>query len=139
VMVTFYMGVPGSGGVLIGSSTIPSIPAGGQFTASVQWNPVTALGNKIVFASVDPANAIAEYDENDNTAFITVKALSLPDLVISSASISFVPAFPRQGDPVTVAAAISNAGEQSVSNVRVRFFNGDPASGGTQIGADQIV
>lgn len=140
VDVAFYMGVPGSGGVLIGTSqTIPSIPAGGRATASVQWNPVTALGNKVVFAEVDPAKAIQEYDEDDNTAFITVKALSLPDLVISSASISFVPAFPRQGDPITVAATVSNTGEQSANSVRVRFFNGNPTQGGVQIGADQIV
>jgi subtilase family serine protease len=46
---------------------------------------------------------------------------------------------PQEGETTTITATIQNAGFDSASNILVRFFLGDPASGGTQIGADQII
>ena len=101
VTVAFYVGVPGAGGVQIGEmQTLTSVPVGGQALASVAWNQITTFGDKLIYVIVDPAGTITEFDEQDNTAFITVEVLSLPDLAVSSASLSFSPPFPRNGDAV---------------------------------------
>jgi hypothetical protein len=46
---------------------------------------------------------------------------------------------PRPGDTVTIGARVRNLGLQAVgTNVTVRFFNGDPAASGVQIGQATI-
>ncbi|MFQ5975443.1 MAG: CARDB domain-containing protein [Candidatus Hydrothermarchaeales archaeon] len=69
VKVRFFNGTPGSGGTeQIGSDqTITSITAGGSDIASVIWT-ATAETDEI-YVRVDPDNAIAELDENNNQAF----------------------------------------------------------------------
>jgi subtilase family serine protease/flagellar hook assembly protein FlgD/fibronectin type 3 domain-containing protein len=140
VAVTFYAGVPGSGGVQIGATlTIASLAPGTQSVASVVWDPITTFGQKIIYVVVDQVGAIVEFDEQDNTAFVNVDVLSLPDLAVSSASLSFIPAFPKPGEPVMIAVSVGNLGKQTAANVSVRFFQGDPASGGVAIAAEQFV
>ena len=140
VGVAFYNGAPGSGGAQIGATqTIPILAAGAQATASVVWDSITAFGDKLIYVVVDPAGAVVEFDEQDNTAFITVDVLSLPDLAVSPAAISFNPPFPRQDEPVVLSALISNTGEQAALNAVVGFFSGDPGAGGVQIGGDQVI
>lgn len=139
VEVAFYLGVPGAGGSQIGTTqTIELIAAGGHATASVVWGPIATFGDKLIYAVVDPAGAVTEFDEQDNTAFVTIDVLSLPDLAVSSASLSFSPAFPRHGEPVNVAALVSNLGEQSAT-AAVQLFLGSPSAGGLPIGAPQVV
>ena len=46
---------------------------------------------------------------------------------------------PREGEDVTVTALVANNGLEDATGVVVRFYSGDPASGGLQIGADQII
>ncbi len=140
VEVAFYLGVPGAGGVQIGATqTVALIAAGGQATASVIWDQITTFGDKLIYAVVDPAGTVIEFDEQDNAAFITVDVLSLPDLAVSSASLSFSPAFPRDGEPVTVSVLVSNLGEQSVAHASVQLFLGAPAAGGLPVGAPQVI
>jgi len=138
VAVAFFIGIPGSGGVQVGTTQlIADMPAGSTRSVSVPWGPIADAGDKVVYVVVDPANAIAEFDENDNRAFITVRALTRPELLVTSAAMSFSPAFPRQGDTVTVTAQVLNTGEQPAST-KVRFFDGPPASG-LQIGPDRAI
>ena len=60
-------------GSQIGSvQTIASIAAGGSATASVVWNTKGIKGDRTVGVTADPANAIAESDEANNTASRTV-------------------------------------------------------------------
>jgi subtilase family serine protease len=60
-----------------------------------------------------------------------------PNLTVSS--ISFSKPMPKEGESVTITATVKNTGLDSASNIIVRFFSGDPSSGGTQIGTDQII
>ncbi len=46
---------------------------------------------------------------------------------------------PCEGDTVMVSALVKNTGNSPASQVRVRFFDGDPAASGLQIGEDQII
>lgn len=65
VTVHFYFGHP-SGGDLIGSDTIPSIPVGDIDTASVLWNAVE--GTHDIRVVVDPMNSTDESIESNNNA-----------------------------------------------------------------------
>ena len=62
-----------------------------------------------------------------------------PNLAVSSSGITFSNSMPQSGATTTISAAISNTGYDNASNVIVRFYLGDPASGGVQIGTDQII
>ena len=62
-----------------------------------------------------------------------------PNLAISSTGISFSKTMPQTGEAVTITANVNNAGLDSASGIVVRFYSGDPASGGVQIGTDQII
>ncbi len=69
----------------------------------------------------------------------------IPDVVeLSAAAIETVPAtiLSSNGQPVTVKlrAVVANAGHLiAPTTAKVRFFNGNPAQGGTKIGMDQTV
>jgi parallel beta-helix repeat protein len=65
--------------------------------------------------------------------------LCCPDLTLSSSDISFNPQSPVEGDDVTITATIHNTGKSDAEDVAVRFYEGDPAGGGTRIGEDQII
>ena len=63
-------------GAQIGSvQTIASIPAGGTGTASVAWSTQKLKGDRTIVVAADPADAIAELDEANNSAtrVVTVK------------------------------------------------------------------
>jgi hypothetical protein len=57
-----------------------------------------------------------------------------PDLQISSEMINFSDYSPIENNEVFIKANISNNGCGDASNLLVGFYNGDPDSGGTQIG-----
>ena len=86
VLVNFYDGNPASGGVLIGPSTIPTLPAMGSAAASVTWDLTGKSGNHVVYAKIDPASAAPETDEANNIASASVK-IRLPH---SAAPISLI-------------------------------------------------
>ncbi len=60
-----------------------------------------------------------------------------PNLQLSSISLS--KAMPREGEDVTITALVANNGLEDAANVVVRFYTGDPASSGVQIGTDQVI
>ena len=46
---------------------------------------------------------------------------------------------PKENVETTITATIKNAGYDDASDIIVRFFIGDPANGGIQVGSDQII
>ncbi len=64
-----------------------------------------------------------------------------PDVVdagIVAADIDFDLALPYDDDSVTITATVRNLGNVDLSDLAVRFYDGDPGSGGVQIGSDYI-
>lgn len=61
-----------------------------------------------------------------------------PDLAISASDIAFSNANPKHGDNVTITATIYNIGDADVKNVKILFFDGDPANSGVSIGEGTI-
>lgn len=139
VGVAFYNGDPANGGSLIGSTALANLPAGGSANATVTWVGVPTPGDKLLFVVADPANAIAEFSEDDNSAFNVLTVISLPDLAITAGDIDLAPPFPRTGETVTINARVTNLGQQPANDVVVRAFDGDPVAGGTQIGTDRVL
>jgi uncharacterized protein YkwD len=61
------------------------------------------------------------------------------DLTVSEGDIQFNPSEPYEGEDVTLSVTIHNDGSTDSYPVTSRFFDGDPDSGGTQIGSEQRI
>jgi hypothetical protein len=69
-----------------------------------------------------------------------VLAYQIPlDLRIVDTNIGFDPASIIEAGTVAISAIVQNPSPSAVDSVLVRFYNGDPASGGIQIGTDQTI
>ncbi|HZR46454.1 MAG TPA: CARDB domain-containing protein, partial [Candidatus Manganitrophaceae bacterium] len=109
---------------LLGTRTVPSLSAGESRVVSIDWNNIPESGEKVIYVQVDPGNLIHEIREDDNSAFVALKILRLPDLAIAADSISFTPSAPKEGEPVAVQVMVQNKGEQTASGVPVRWYEG---------------
>ncbi len=132
IPVTFYRGVPGEGGALLGTYTIISLNAGESSAVSFNWTNIMGSGEVIIYVQVDPDNLISEIRKNDNTAFTTLDIHSLPDLSVSTNSIVFNPSAPKDGDAVSIEVTVQNTGDQDISDVLINAFEGN-ATIGSQI------
>jgi subtilase family serine protease len=143
VKVDLYLGDPAVGGMKFATQTIVSIPAGGVGNVFGVIPPEYITGgNKTVYLLVDPQNTISEMSKANNQAIKTfLISDGYIDLTVTSTGITFTPVNPKDGNTVTISAVISNSGGgyAYATNVVVRFYLGDPASGGTKIGSDVIV
>ena len=61
------------------------------------------------------------------------------DIGLSDADIDFDIATPSDNDTVTISATVGNLGNTDLTDVAVRFYDGDPGAGGVQIGSDYII
>ena len=79
VLVRFYDGNPDVGGTPIGTvRATPDPIVGGSFgTAELSWTVPTDGHSHVLYARVDPENAIAETDETNNTASYPIALLDL--------------------------------------------------------------
>lgn len=129
VKVNVYRGVADNGGVLLGSQVIPSIDAGQEARAIVNWAGIAVNGNQMITVQVDPDNALTEILRDDNFTFLDLDVLSLPDLAISTNSILVTPSAPKTGDQISIAVTVQNAGDQEASNVAVQVKEGSSVIG----------
>jgi len=140
ISVVAYDGNPDIGGLPVADPVqIPSLPAGASVPLSVVWNAPPDAADRFVFVRVDPADQILEAREDDNTAFAPLTVLGLPDLAISPASLTLLPAFPQPGQPLNLTVTIANLGQQPVSGLGVRLFAGDPAAGAATLAPDAVL
>jgi hypothetical protein len=61
------------------------------------------------------------------------------DLTLDESDIQFNPSSPGPDETVIISATIYNQGSTDAYQVSVRFFDGDPDSGGMQIGNDVVI
>ncbi|HEX9020576.1 MAG TPA: CARDB domain-containing protein [Nitrospirota bacterium] len=140
VTVTYYDGNPANGGTVIGTATATrSLNPGDYQDVTYNWSG-GSLGLHHLYAAVDAANAISECRKDDNqTGLDLTVAAGLPDLKVGPENI-VLPAAPYyEGSIIPLTVNVNNLGLVSASNVLIRMYSGNPASGGTQIGADQII
>lgn len=131
--VDFWRGDPDQGGALIGSASLPGLDGGAQATPQVSWPSVDVRGAQGLFVRVDPDDAVAEFNEDDNRAFRPFTSIGLPDLVLTAGDVSLEPGYPRAGEPVTVRARVRNLGMQPAAAALLRASEGE-TNGGTTVG-----
>ncbi len=79
VKVNFYDGDPATSGKLIGQGTVASLaPNSSASTSEVSWTPAQ-MGNRAIYAVIDPGNQVTEVNEMNNQVnrTVTVNAVAL--------------------------------------------------------------
>ena len=76
---------------------------------------------------------------NINQSVIFDFNVTYPDLYIDAGNITFNNTSPSENDTVLISANIYNLINVTVRNINVSFFEGDPDSGGVQIGGNQTI
>jgi len=138
VAVAFHDANPNLGGVLVGEMVVESLNSGEDRVVTVPWPALPDASDRLIFATADPQDAVAEFDEEDNQVFRRLTVLSLPDIALGSASLTFDPPVPLPGQAVELAVAVANLGEQGTGAFVVRAYSGDPAAA-LQLGTDQTL
>ena len=106
---------------------------------SGQGSTQTILNGINYLASTQAADGSWNDDPYSTALALQALAEARPNLSVSTSGITFSNPMPQSGATTTISAVISNTGYDNASNVIVRFYLGDPAAGGTQIGTDQII
>jgi subtilase family serine protease/prenyltransferase beta subunit len=132
VLVHFFDGDPGAGGVFIGEATVVSVPAYGSSQTSISWTVPTA-SSRTIYVKIDPSNSIDELKETDNIAFRNLTIANLPDVSVTSGDVVIFPPSPYVGLMTGIFIKVRNHGETDASNVLVEVYNGDPANGGVKL------
>ncbi len=136
--VSFYNG-PSSGSLLGTVYTTRTLQPGEYEDITYSIGSGYA-GISIITAVVDQANTISECREDDNQVSLSVGSGSgMPDLAIGSENITLSSGPYYEGSSVTGTANIINAGYYPATNASVRLYDGNPASGGSQIGSTQTI
>ena len=142
VAIRFYHGSPAAGGQQIGvDQVIPAVGAGGSASLIFTYDTLGRAGTNVLYFVIDPANAVIETSKANNVASVTlvVQPPVLPNLVVSAADLQLTPSGPQEGDRTTVTATVHNLGAATGAvPVPVRFYRGDPASGGALL-AEQTI
>ncbi len=82
-----------------------------------------------------PELEIVVVDEDDEK-FWVFGIFKQPNLEIASSNIQFSNTTPKEGAVDTISVLVRNLGNAKASGIKVQFFDGDPVSGGVQIGSD---
>jgi len=75
--VAFYEGDPDEGGALIGAAGTGGLDAGESSEVEIQWNGLGKSGNNVIYAVVDSANSVKEFNEENNEASLS---LNIPEI-----------------------------------------------------------
>ncbi|MCC6442884.1 MAG: PKD domain-containing protein [Armatimonadetes bacterium] len=140
VLVQVYDGDPTQGAPVIAEHIFPTVPARTRLGVSLTWTPVGVYNHEI-WGWVDPFGSVSESSETNNQKRNAIRVVKAPlpaaDLSVSESEIVFSNPAPKPGETITITAYVSNAvNVQDTAGVAVRFYDGDPATGGTQVGAD---
>jgi len=139
VKTAFYNGDPANGGTPIGTAlTTKTLNPGDYEDVTITWN-APAEGNHTIQVTADSDGLVAECDKNNNTISLPVYVTTgRPDLAITAEDI-VIPSSIPEGTLADIAVTVRNSGTLNAANVLVRLYAGNPATGGKQIGADQII
>ena len=110
------------------------VAGGGRETREFTWTP-TAAGPVRFEVVVDPANAIAELDEDNNRIdFDTIVASdSGVNLAIEDGQLVLDPMVPREAGPLTARVRIRNLGADPAPPYSVALYAGDPRLAGREL------
>ncbi len=136
--VMFYSG--SSSGTLLGSVYTTQTLQPGKYEDITFGIGSGYAGISTITAIVDQANTVSECLEDDNQVSLSLSSGSgMPDLRIGSEDITLSSGPYYEGSLVTITANIANAGFYPATNISLGLYDGNPASGGTQIGATHFI
>jgi len=75
--IAFYEGDPDEGGISIGAAGIGGLDAGESSGVEIQWSGLGKSGNNVIYAVVDSANSVKEFNEENNEASLS---LNIPEI-----------------------------------------------------------
>jgi len=130
--VQFWLGnplLPES--IKIGETPTPVLPPLDSTFVSINWN--APFGQSVVYLKIDSSNVISERNEANNQEYSEYLRLEKPDLLLNS--IQFSQNEIQQWDTLQIEAMIINPGTVTAANVQLRCYDGDPLSGGIEIGS----
>jgi len=122
----------------IAAFAVPSMAVWDNLTYSFDY-AVPSAGWANFIGNVDPNNTVIEWNETNNHGVAGVYATELADLIVNSTEIITSAATPIAGVGLLVTAVIQNTGEKAANDFNVRFYDGDPGSGGSLIGSPILV
>ena len=74
-----------------------------------------------------------------DSSIVIVSTIGKPDLTLSPGDITFSNPNPTEGAIVKITATIHNIGNKDAKSANVKFYDGNPDDGGTQIGVTQSI
>jgi len=118
--VELYLGMPEAGGTRFHREQVAALAPGAtlHITGTVM---LPQEAPKSLHVVLDGAQAVSEFDEEDNRTFLTLSPVPIADLVVSAADIRPDPAFPRENTSVPVTVSVLNAGGQRAELVPVEL------------------
>ena len=122
--------VDGGGFIDQGTVIVPTLAPGA--TAPVSWLADGLAGTNRYRVQVDPDLQLGDTDPTNNVGEVSLILQGLPDLRVSGLALN--PPAPRQGDPISVKALISNAGIAWARNVLVEVFATNATAGRILVG-----
>lgn len=125
-------------GISTGEQIVAAINPGASAQVSFTVSSITPYGDHNLSIAIDPANAIAETNEANNTASTRIWAKVPADLVVMSEDLNITPAYPKPGETITFTARIANMGEDAAGAFNSDIYDGDPNNGGVKLGSFTI-
>ena len=122
------------------AQTLGAIAGGSSAVAQTSYTVPAGAGDRKIQVVVDPNNTVNEADKSDNsaTATLSVAKPASANLTVLAANITFSPATPVEGQPVTVRAIILNTGSADAGEFAVEIADAT-GSEDVPIGPQQTV
>jgi len=115
----------------------PTFRSGGQWL--VAYDKVqTVYTTRTVVVGGKPVQA-ANIPGAGRTDLYVIRHTIGGDLAVQADEISIAPPNPKPTSASVVTAVVWNFGDLAVRNVEVNFYDGDPAAGGSKIGATRVI
>ena len=109
VVVGFYDGAPGAGGTLITNVALPGwLEGAGTNTVSTLWVVPEPATNHVLYAVADPAGAVTEFNEANNTQSLSIAGTDLAVSLVSQSA--------ETSGAVRVIAQVQNLGAPTATN-----------------------
>jgi len=126
--LSWYLGDPDAGGVLIGSEIeLGALGAGQSLAVEFDWSTVGLSGAQQIWAVLDRANSIDELNEADNRQSLTVTVTPLPnapDAALIRSNFTITPAavnaYPAA---ITIAGDVANLGGADLTALPVVLYS----------------
>jgi subtilase family serine protease len=133
VPVAFYLGNPAEDGQLMGTVVLDHISGNSTALAKLNWNTAGITGRQLIYVLVDPENTVKEVDKTNNQALQIIYISARPDLTGTVTAYSM-----NEGTPGNISISVKNQGGVPASDVKVRVFLGEIATG-RQLGEDVVI